>query len=148
MKDYPLAPELVGVTSWVHSIPLEILKLRGKVIGVAFFSYGCGNCQRFMPHMQAIYKKFGKEGFVFLGVHSPEFEHERYEIGLKSFLMKYHLSFPVAVDNNHMVWKKYKNQYWPTLYLIDKQGRVRERHIGEGGYHRIEHDIAHLLKEN
>lgn len=147
MGEYPVAPSLEGVTSWIHSVPLDLTTLKGSVIALAFFSYGCGNCQRFMPEMQKLYEKYAKEGFHLIGIHSPEYEREKQLVDVKAFLMKNHLTFPVAVDNELAIWNTYKNQYWPTLYLIDKNGMIRERHIGEGGYHRLSHDIAHLLHE-
>lgn len=147
MQHYPFAPELEGATNWIHSIPLQMKDLEDKVVAIEFFSYGCGNCQNAMPKMQKIYEKYGKEGFVLIGVHSPEFESEKNPIELKAFLIQNHLTFPVAVDDDMEIWNAYSNQFWPTVYLLDKQGRIRERHIGEGGYHRLEHDIAHLLHE-
>ena len=148
MEDYPIAPDLEGVTEWLQSTPLNLKQLEGKVVGLEFWAVGCGNCQNAVPHMQKIYEKYGHKGFVLIGVHSPEFASEKNVDLIKKFLMHEHITFPVAIDNDHVVWNKYHNQYWPTLYLIDKRGRIRARHIGEGGYHSISHDIAILLKEN
>lgn len=141
------APEFFGITTWINTPPLTIASLRGKVVGVEFFTHGCINCVHAAPRMQQIYDQYGPKGFVLIGVHTPEFEQEKDLNAIKAFLIKHHLTFPVAVDNDSVMWRAYENQYWPCLYLIDKQGMVREQHIGEGGYHRIAQDIQHLLSE-
>ena len=119
--------------------------LRGKVVGIEFFTHGCINCVHAAPRMQQIYDQYGPKGFVLIGVHTPEFEHEKDLNAIKGFLMQKHLTFPVAVDNDYAMWRAYDNQYWPALYLIDKEGNIQAHHIGEGGYHRITQDIEHLL---
>jgi len=79
-------------------------------------------------------------------VHSPELPTDTKIDSIKTFVSKNHLSFPVAVDNDMMTWQVYNQRYWPTLYLLDKEGRIQSRHIGEGGYDAIEKEIQHLLE--
>lgn len=121
--------------------------LRGLVVGLQFWSHSCVNCIAAMPQMQKIVQKFNPKGFVLIGIHSPELKEDFNTESVKKYIIKNHITFPVAADHDLVMWNAYHNMYWPTLYLIDKLGRVREGHIGEGGYHRIEHDIWHLLEE-
>lgn len=147
MKDHPIAPEFKGITSWINSAPLTMESLRGSVVGIQFWSHSCKNCTVAMPQMQKIAQKFNPQGFTMIGIHSPELKDDFNTESVKKYLVQNHLTFPVAADHDLVMWNAYHNMYWPTLYLIDTLGRVREGHIGEGGYHRIEHDIRHLLEE-
>ena len=147
MQKFPQAPEFSGVTEWINTNPYTMEELKGKVVAIEFWTHGCHNCRNALPHLQEILEEFGPEGFVLIGIHSPEFKSEKKIASIKKYLIHNNLTLPVAVDNDMKMWKAYGARYWPTLYLIDKQGRIRERHIGEGGYHRIRHDITHLLNE-
>ena len=147
MTDYPLAPEFHGITSWINTAPLRMEELKGKVVGVQFWSHSCVNCAIALTEMAKLSKRFGQHGFICIGIHSPEQLRDTEIQSVKGFIIKKHLTFPVAADQDRVMWNAYHNTYWPTLYLIDKEGRIREGHIGEGGYHRIEHDIRHLLEE-
>lgn len=142
-----LAPEFSGISAWLNTSPLTMASLRGKVVGIAFWSQGCINCIHAVSRLQQLYDQYGSQGFVLIGVHSPESAAENDLNRLKTFLMQKHVTFPVAADADLATWKAFDNQYWPTLYLIDKQGFIREQHIGEGGYHRIAADMVHLLNE-
>lgn len=147
-KNLPNPPEFSGIDHWINTPPLAMESLRGKVIGIEFWTHSCSNCQRAMPEMQKLYAKYQDKGFVLIGVHSPEFESDKDLEAIEEYASSQKLGFPIAVDNDMIMWNLYSNRYWPTLYLIDKNGQVRERHIGEGGYHRIENDIIHLLDEH
>lgn len=142
-----LAPEFSGITAWINSAPLTMASLRGHVVALEFWSRGCIHCVRAAPRMQQLVDLYGPKGFVLIGIHTPEVEEEKAIEPIKSFLLQKHLTYPVAVDSDSVMWNAYGNQYWPTLYLIDKQGNMRSQHVGEGGYQRIQHDIEHLLKE-
>lgn len=146
MNDLPLAPEFKGITEWLNSDALLLKELRGKVIGLEFWTHSCGNCDNAAPHMQEIYEKYKDKGFILIGIHTPELESDRNIESIRQYIQEKGLTFPVAVDNDMIMWSLYGNRYWPTLYLIDKEGRINERHIGEGGYQRIRQDIEHLLK--
>ena len=142
----PIAPELEGIQEWINSSPLKLADLRGKVVGIEFFTHSCGNCVNAIPKLDRIYRKYESKGFVLIGVHSPELPTDTKIDSIKTFVSKNHLSFPVAVDNDMMTWQVYNQRYWPTLYLLDKEGRIQSRHIGEGGYDAIEKEIQHLLE--
>ena len=144
-KNNIVAPELEGITEWLNSKPLKLSDFKGKVIGLDFWTHSCGNCAASIPKLERLYRKYADKGFVLIGVHSPELPTDKKVEAINEFVKKNHLSFPIAVDNDMMTWQVYNQRYWPTLYLIDKEGYVQSRHIGEGGYDAIEKEIQHLL---
>ena len=93
------------------------------------------------------YEKYGPQGFVIIGIHSPEFAWERPVEKVKSACADLGIKYPVALDNNFTTWKLYGTRYWPTLHLIDKYGVIRHTRYGEGGYAQMESMIQELLKE-
>lgn len=140
-------PPLAGATAWLQSRPLASADLRGKVVLVEFWTFGCVNCQRAMPSVRGWAKRYRDEGLVVVGVHAPEFAFERDRNNVERAIRRMDLDFAVAMDNDFSIWKAWNNQYWPTLYLVDAQGRVRWRHIGEGAYEETEQAIRQLLAE-
>ncbi len=142
-----LAPELDGLTAWVQSQPQRLENLRGQVVGIEFWTHGCSYCVHAAPRLQAMYDTYGKQGFVLIGIHTPEFDEEKDAVAVKKFLLHTHLTYPVALDHDRKVWDAYGTQYWPTLYLIDKTGHIRSTHIGDGGYEKIKQDLEQLLSE-
>ena len=120
-------------------------QLRGKVVLVDFWTYSCINCQRTLPHVEAWYKDYAKDGFVVVGVHTPEFNFEHVVSNVKSQAASLGVKYPVAIDNNYKTWDAYDNEYWPADYLIDAQGDVRHVSFGEGGYSDTEGLIRQLL---
>lgn len=140
-------PPLSGATGWLQSTPLSTADLRGKVVLVEFWTFGCVNCQRALPSVRTWAKRYRDEGLVVVGVHAPEFAFERSRANVEQAVRRLDLDFPIAIDNDFAVWKAWSNQYWPTLYLVDAQGRVRWRHIGEGAYAETEQAIRQLLAE-
>lgn len=91
--------------------------------------------------------RFGSEGLIVIGVHSPEFGWEKPLDKVKAACETLGIRYPVALDNDFATWNRYGTRYWPTLHLIDKQGVIRHTHIGEGGYAEMEARIRHLLDE-
>ena len=146
--NYP-APNFTGITNWLNvDKPLTIRDLKGKVVLVDFWTYTCINCIRTLPHVTSWYDKYNKDGFVVVGVHTPEFEFEKDTANVASAIKQYGIHYPVAQDNNYATWNAYNNQYWPAEYLIDKNGNVRRTHFGEGEYDQTEMAIRELLKES
>ena len=90
---------------------------------------------------------YADQGLVVIGNHYPEFRHEEEIENLKGALERFEIAYPVAQDNEGKTWRAYKNRYWPTLYLIDKNGHIRYKHIGEGAYQETERAIQALLSE-
>ncbi|VVB70671.1 Thiol-disulfide oxidoreductase ResA [uncultured archaeon] len=148
LPNYGVAPELVGITNWLNTDKnLTISSLKGKVILVDFWTYSCINCLRTLPHLTNWYAKYKDQGFVIIGVHTPEFEFEKNSENVANALKQNGITYPVAQDNNYATWNNYQNQYWPAEYLIDANGIVREAHFGEGDYDLTEKHIGELIQE-
>lgn len=97
--------------------------------------------------MREWHNTYADKGLVVIGNHYPEFSYERDIENLKEALIRFDITYPITQDNDRRTWTAYKNRYWPTLYLIDKKGHIRYKHIGEGGYQQTEAAILVLLDE-
>jgi thiol-disulfide isomerase/thioredoxin len=140
-------PRLQRATAWLESPPLREADLRGKVVVVNFWTYTCINWLRTLPHLRAWAQKYGDQELVLIGVHTPEFEFEKDQDSVRRAMKTMGIEYPVATDNDYEIWRAFQNNAWPALYLIDVQGRVRYRHIGEGAYESVEATIQELLAE-
>ncbi len=100
-----------------------------------------------IPSLKEWHEKYKDQGLVVIGNHYPEFNYEADLENLKDAVLNYGIEYPVAQDNDGATWRAYRNHYWPTLYLIDKQGHIRYMHIGEGHYAETEENIKTLLAE-
>jgi len=143
------APNFTGITAWLNTPggkPLSLRALRGKVVLVDFWTYSCINCQRSLPHVEAWYSEYAKDGLVVVGVHTPEFAFEHVVSNVRAQAAALGVRYPVAIDDNYATWNAYSNQYWPADYLIDAQGNVRSVHFGEGGYSTMGDLIRQLLQ--
>lgn len=128
------APELAGITQWINSKPLALKNLRGKVVVLHFWTFGCINCRHNLPYYNRWQTDFAKDDVQIIGVHTPETAGEADEQHVRMRVGELGIKYPVAVDNDSATWKAYKNRYWPSIYLIDKQGQVRYRWDGELEY--------------
>jgi cytochrome c biogenesis protein CcdA/thiol-disulfide isomerase/thioredoxin len=142
-----VAPELVGIQGWINSQGETIAGLRGKVVLIDFWTYSCINCIHTLPHVQKLYDSYKNDGLVVLGIHAPEFSFEKVRSNVEQAVKDDHLTYPVALDNSLATWGAYNNQYWPAQYFIDRQGRIRHYHFGEGGEQNSELVIRQLLSE-
>ena len=140
-------PELNGAVEWLNSPPLTRAQLRGKVVLVDFWTYSCINCLRALPYTNAWAAKYKDHGLVVIGVHAPEFAFEKIPANVKQAVKDLGVTYPVALDNNLIIWQAFNNQYWPAHYFIDAEGRIRHHHFGEGEYDASEHVIQQLLRE-
>jgi cytochrome c biogenesis protein CcdA/thiol-disulfide isomerase/thioredoxin len=145
LPDYGAAPPIHADGDWINTKPLTIEQLRGKVVLVDFWTYSCINCLRTLPHLKAWDATYRKQGLVILGVHTPEFAFEHVAPNVRAAVKRLGINYPVVQDNRFKTWDNYANQYWPAEYLIDKTGRVRHTHFGEGQYHETEQLIRRLL---
>ena len=142
-----LAPELTN-TVWLNvAAPLRLANLRGKVVLLDMWTLGCINCQHVLPALKGWHSQYANQGLVIIGNHYPEFSYEADLNNLKAAVAKNEILYPVAQDNDGATWNAYKNQYWPTMYLIDKNGHLRYVQIGEGAYDQTETAIKALLAE-
>ena len=149
------APEFTHSSErdWINTQPLKLADLRGRVVLLDFWTFGCWNCYRSFPWLKQLEAQFEGKDFLVVGVHSPEFDHEKDRKKVSAKVAEFMLSHPVMVDNDFSYWKAMKNRYWPTFYLIDKTGRVRasfigETHTGDSNAKAIEEKIIELLKES
>jgi len=142
------APDIAGIEAWINSKPLQLDQLKGKVVLIDFWTYSCINCVRSLPYIKDWYAKYHKEGLVVIGVHTPEFDFEKNLENVKNSVSKYGIEYPVALDNNFVTWRNFKNQFWPAHYLINKEGEVVYTHFGEGDYDITENNIRFLLGMN
>ena len=143
----PLAPEFTGIDHWINSSPLTLAGLRGKVVLVDFWTYSCINCIRTLPYVEGWYQKYAPQGFVVVGVHTPEFAFEHDTSNVVAAASRFGLTYPIAQDNEYSTWTAYNNEYWPADYLIDATGHIRDTHFGEGDYLQTEATIRSLLAE-
>ena len=141
------APEITGITNWLNSSPLTLSELRGKVVMVDFWTHGCINCVRTLPHVTKLYEKYKSRGLVVIGVHTPEFAFEKSTANVAAAIKLHNITYPVAQDNNFATWRAYSNRYWPAQYIVDKSGKVVFQHFGEEQYELIDQTVARLLNE-
>ena len=152
------AADFQGISNWINSEPLTLDALLGtdalrdggrdaKVVLVDFWTYTCVNCIRTLPYLKDWHDKYADSGLVIVGVHTPEFEFERLTENLVAASETFGLEYPVAQDNDFATWMAYSNRAWPAKYLIDKDGVVRYKHIGEGKYTETEFRIRQLLED-
>jgi cytochrome c biogenesis protein CcdA/thiol-disulfide isomerase/thioredoxin len=142
------APAVTGITQWLNTpggAPIDLASLRGKVVLIDFWAYSCINCQRAIGHVVDWYNRYHDDGFVVVGVHTPEYAFERVPGNVASGAAALHITYPVALDNDYATWNSYQNLYWPADYLIDANGTVRHTKFGEGDYDGTERLIRQLL---
>jgi thiol-disulfide isomerase/thioredoxin len=141
-------PSLVGAIAWLNSQPLTVDGLRGKVVLINFWTYTCINWLRQLPYVRAWAEKYKNQGLVVIGIHTPEFEFEKTIDNVRRASTEMKIDYPIALDNDYAVWRAFGNHYWPALYFIDTQGRIRHHQFGEGEYERSEWVIQQLLSES
>jgi len=150
---WPAAPPIMGIGQWINSKPLALKDQLGKVVVVHFWTFGCINCRRNLPYYNSWRKDFAEREVQIIGVHTHESAHEADNDQVALQIKELGIKYPVAVDNDRATWKAYENRYWPGIYLIDKQGRVRFRWDGElefqdaGGNLLVRTKIKELLAE-
>ena len=139
------APEFKGLSNWFNSEPLSMSALRGKVVLVDFWTYGCVNCVNTLPYVTQLYAKYKDRGLVVVGIHTPEFPFERSAGNVQTALKRHGITYPVAQDNDAATWNAYSNNYWPAQYIVDQNGKVVYTHAGEGAYEEMDRTVGKLL---
>ena len=140
------APDL-ATGEWINSEPLKLQDLRGRVVLIEFWTFGCYNCRNTLPFVKSWNDRYRQKGLTVIGVHSPEFDEERKVESLRREVASLGIRYPVVTDNDYQTWKAYDVEAWPTVFLLDKQGRIRWMHVGEGNYDEAERLIQKLLAE-
>jgi thiol-disulfide isomerase/thioredoxin len=138
-------PSLGGATEWLNSEPLGPAELGGHVVLVNFWTLTCINWLRQEPYVRAWSQAYRNDGLLVIGVHTPEFSFE-HDIGaVRRATQERAIDYPVAVDDDYVIWGAFANDYWPALYFVDADGIIRDQHFGEGRYERSERVIQRLL---
>ena len=143
-------PRLVDIDGWLQSEVETLEDLRGKVVVVEFWTFGCYNCKNRIPYTQEMYAKYRDQGMEIVGIHSPEFKYEEDVDNIKKALVDLGVTWPVVLDTRRRTfweWQAGGTAYWPRTYVLDREGRVRFDHIGEGKYRELEQTVAFLLSE-
>ena len=147
-RDEGVLPSLGGATEWLNSDPLTAEDLRGHVVLVDFWTYSCVNWLRTLPYVSAWHETYRDRGVVVVGVHAPEFGFEHDIDNVRRATSELGVGYPVVIDNDFAIWRSFENQYWPAVYLVDRDGRIRFHHFGEGNYDGIERVIQRLLGDS
>ncbi|MBA2252094.1 MAG: redoxin domain-containing protein [Nitrospirales bacterium] len=140
------APEISNET-WLNANPQRLVDLKGHVVLVEFWTFGCYNCRNVEPHVKYWHATYARKGLVIIGVHSPEFNYEKSLESVQRYVKDHGIEYAVTIDNDFITWKRYGNRYWPAMYLVDKHGVIRYVRVGEGGYPETEQIIQNLLAE-
>ncbi len=141
-------PSLGGATAWLNSPPLNSATLKGKVVLIDFWTYTCINWLRSLPYIRAWSEKYKDQGLAVIGVHTPEFSFEKDIENVRRASKEMSVEYPIAIDNDYAIWRAFKNNSWPAIYISDSRGQVRHHHFGEGQYDHSERVIQQLLSVN
>src|SRR5215216_1269561 len=142
----PTAPE-ISSGLWINSEPLTLNGLHGRVVLLEFWTFACYNCRNTLPTIKKWDAQYRDKGLTIIGVHTPELDFERDIENLRREVAGLGIKYPVVTDQDYSTWKAYRVEAWPTLFVLDKQGRVRWTHVGEGAYDKTEQVIRKLLAE-
>ena len=140
----PLAP-LDEAAVWLNSPPLTAESLRGRTVLVDFWTYSCVNWLRTLPYVRAWAQRYREQGLVVIGAHAPEFKFEHDLDNVRRAIAELEVGYPVVIDNDFAIWRAFDNHYWPAIYLVDSDGRVRFHHFGEEAYAETERAVQQLL---
>ena len=141
------APEFPAGLDWLNTDrPLAFAQLRGKIVILDFWTYGCINCIHVIPDLKRLEEEFAEE-LVVIGVHSAKFENEGDTDNIRQIILRYGLEHPVINDFNFEVWQTWGAQAWPTLAIVDPAGNVVGTHSGEGVYDLFKPVLDSLVAE-
>jgi thiol-disulfide isomerase/thioredoxin len=139
------SPGFDRASGWLNSEPLTEDDLRGRVVLVQFWTFTCINWLRTLPYVRAWAEAYERDGLLVVGVHTPEFWFERDAENVRRAVEAMRIGYPVALDPDYAVWNDFANQYWPALYFVDGEGKIRDEHFGEGRYEQSERKLQDLL---
>lgn len=151
LPDRGVHRDLVEIDGWLQSDVTSLEELRGQVVAVQFWTFGCHNCTATLPHLQDLYASYHDAGFEIVGIHAPEFEFEADVDNIVAAAEELGVTWPIVLDTEKRTfhdWQEGRRGYWPRIYLLDRDGHVRYDHIGEGHYDEIDAAVAALLAES
>ncbi|MBD5634236.1 MAG: redoxin domain-containing protein [Candidatus Eremiobacteraeota bacterium] len=142
----PTLEPLVRHGDWLAARPSSG-DLRGRVVIVDVFTFGCYNCRNVTPNLRALYKAHRGDGLAIVGVHTPETPYETERANVVTNLAKQGITWPVAIDNSHTLWDAFGVQYWPTQLIFDKHGTLRKTVVGDSQDAAVDATVTQLLAE-
>jgi thiol-disulfide isomerase/thioredoxin len=143
-------PELRAIDGWLQSEVTSLEELRGQVVAVQFWTFGCYNCKNTLPALQQLYADYREQGFEIVGIHAPEFDFEADVDNIVEAAEELGVTWPIALDPDKRTfhhWQEGPRAYWPRIYLLDRDGHIRYDHTGEGRYDEIDAAVRALLAE-
>lgn len=143
--NYGAAPELTSAAKWFNSDPQTLKNLQGQVVLINFWTYSCYSCIQALPYLNQWWQTYKDQGFTIIGVHTPEYSFEKVSENLQTAISRYNIGYPVAQDNSYAMWNAYNNQFWPAIYLIDREGKIVYTRFGDGKYDLTENAIKQLV---
>jgi thiol-disulfide isomerase/thioredoxin len=142
------AKEINKSDLWLNGTAMTLKSLKGKVVLLDFWAFDCEPCIQAMPHVVELHDKYGKNGLVVIGVHTPRADYEKSIEGLKGAMARMNIRFPVVVDEKQKIWRDYRCDLWPSQFIVDREGFVRYSHGGVGRYDDMETVIQKLLSDS
>ena len=141
------APEITGGRGWLNTDkPLSIATLKGKIVLLDFWTYGCINCIHIIPDLKKLEAKYANQ-LVVIGIHSAKFQNEKETENIRRIILRYEIEHPVYNDSEYAVWQSYGVRAWPTQVLIDPAGYIIGGVSGEGNYDVIDQTIAKVIDD-
>jgi thiol-disulfide isomerase/thioredoxin len=141
-------PSFAGNDGWINSPPLGPKDLRGKIVLVDFWEYTCVNCLRTLPYLREWYKRYRDDGFVIVGVHTPEFDFSGDSHNVAAAAQRLDVTWPIVLDKNYAIWNRYENDEWPHEFLFDRDGTLVDSVKGEGLYPQTELNIQVIIRKS
>lgn len=143
-------PPLLEIDGWLQSDVASLEELRGRVVVVQFWTYGCHNCQATLPNLIELYGRYGREEVEIVGIHAPEFSHEAEVANIEAAAAELGVTWPIVLDTQKRTfhsWQPGTRSFWPRTYVLDRDGNIRYDHIGEGQYEQLQETVAALVAD-
>lgn len=144
-KNLGPAPEFKKIEKWLNGDPQTIAGLQNKVILVNFWTYTCNTCINNLAELNKWNDRYKDSGLAIVGVHTPQYTFEKVPENVQAVIDRFQINYPIALDNSYATWTAYKNQFWPAVYLINRDGKIMYTHYGDGGIKTTEKAIKLLL---
>ena len=142
----PTLGPLLSYNDWLSDRPTAD-DLRGRVVVVDIFTFGCFNCKNVTPNLRALYRRHDSR-LAIVGIHTPETPYETERKNVVANLATLGIVWPVAIDNDHVLWNAYNTEYWPTQLIFDKHGTLRKTIVGDSQDQDVDDTVTKLLAES
>lgn len=147
LPDLGPVQDLVDIDGWLQSDIESLEELRGKIVVVQFWTFGCYNCKATLPNLKALYEEHQGDDFEVVGIHSPEFDYEKDPDAILAAAEDLGVTWPIVLDTRKRNFFRWQGSpaYWPRTYVLDRDGNIRFDRIGEGAYEELNATVAALL---